>query len=299
MPDRSLTPPQTWADAFAQLPQDTPPADGWSRMAATLAAQRGETSSADTAAASADRSRGATDRGTVVRPRRATAQRWAIAAMLAAALPLGLWLGLRAQRPTLESNSPDPIAQHAAPSVPMGDAAIPPATTDNGRPATVAAANVASANPERAALAATDPKRVPSNAPAATPNAVRGADSGRNQSRRIAAAREPKRPDSERSAANSAESQIPTATGSAASLASAANPSQTTDPLLQLQAESAQLEALVALTRDDRVASASAAVMSSDLDQRLRLIDAALIDGTLPTDQRVSLWRQRVGALRA
>ena len=42
MPDFNLSPagdgtPTGWADAFAALPQETPPADGWSRVAGKLA----------------------------------------------------------------------------------------------------------------------------------------------------------------------------------------------------------------------------------------------------------------------
>ncbi|HEY0503600.1 MAG TPA: hypothetical protein VGD42_08900 [Lysobacter sp.] len=70
------------------------------------------------------------------------------------------------------------------------------------------------------------------------------------------------------------------------------------DPLPRLYAESAQLEALVALARDDRVASASGAVLTGELDARIGLIDAALSQSDLSPAQRSALWRQRIDALR-
>ena len=70
------------------------------------------------------------------------------------------------------------------------------------------------------------------------------------------------------------------------------------DPLPQLYAESAQLEALVVLARDDRVASASGAVLAGELDTRIGLIDAALSQADPSPAQRRALWQQRVDALR-
>jgi hypothetical protein len=69
------------------------------------------------------------------------------------------------------------------------------------------------------------------------------------------------------------------------------------DTLMQLQAESARLEALIAMTRDDRVGSAAATVMAAELDQRIGLIDAGLTQNSLPADQREALWRERVRTL--
>ena len=67
---------------------------------------------------------------------------------------------------------------------------------------------------------------------------------------------------------------------------------------MQLQAQSARLEALIAMTRDDRVGSAAATVMSDELGQRIGLIDAGLTQNALPLDQREALWRERVRTLR-
>ena len=88
------------------------------------------------------------------------------------------------------------------------------------------------------------------------------------------------------------------ADAAAASTATAAD-TRLAAQLRELQAESAQLEALVAVARDERVASAAAAVMGAGLDQRLQLIDTALGDAALPAATRVALWRERVDSLRS
>ena len=66
-----------------------------------------------------------------------------------------------------------------------------------------------------------------------------------------------------------------------------------------LYAESARLEALLALVRDDRVASASAVALGSDFEARLSAVDAALAQPALTPRRRLELWRERVSALRA
>jgi hypothetical protein len=70
------------------------------------------------------------------------------------------------------------------------------------------------------------------------------------------------------------------------------------DPLRKLQAQSAQLEALVALARDDRVGNASSELLSSDLDAGIAVVDAALSQADLSAAQEQELWRQRVDLLQ-
>ena len=72
-------------------------------------------------------------------------------------------------------------------------------------------------------------------------------------------------------------------------------PSET---LEQLHAESAQLEALLAMARDERVSSAAAASVANDLDGQLAQIDAALMQPGLPLARQQALWRERVQTLR-
>jgi len=66
----------------------------------------------------------------------------------------------------------------------------------------------------------------------------------------------------------------------------------------RLYAESAQLEAVLAMAHDDRVASGPAAALSDEFDAYLTSIDAALSQPALPRAQRLALWDQRVDALR-
>lgn len=71
------------------------------------------------------------------------------------------------------------------------------------------------------------------------------------------------------------------------------------DPLEQLYFESAQLEALLAVARDDRVSSATAAVLAEAYEERLAAIDAALARPGLDRETQVALWQQRVEGLRS
>ena len=66
-----------------------------------------------------------------------------------------------------------------------------------------------------------------------------------------------------------------------------------------LYAESARLESLLALARDDRAASATVVALGSDFEARVANIDAALTQPSLTTQRRIELWRERVSALRA
>jgi hypothetical protein len=74
--------------------------------------------------------------------------------------------------------------------------------------------------------------------------------------------------------------------------------SDSAQPLDALYAESARLEALLALARDDRVASASAALLSAEFDAQVAGIDARLAQPGLDEAQRTALWQARVDALR-
>jgi hypothetical protein len=68
--------------------------------------------------------------------------------------------------------------------------------------------------------------------------------------------------------------------------------------LERLHAESARLEALVALARDNDVGNAAAMVLATGLDDRLGAIDAALSQSPLTPTERNRLWRTRVDTLR-
>jgi hypothetical protein len=76
--------------------------------------------------------------------------------------------------------------------------------------------------------------------------------------------------------------------------------SEPADKLMEpLYAESARLEALLALARDDRVGSATAVALGDDFQAQVAGIDVALAQPSLDAKQRLALWRQRVDALRA
>lgn len=85
------------------------------------------------------------------------------------------------------------------------------------------------------------------------------------------------------------------ATAGTRSRAPAASPERNLEPLY---AESARLEELLALTRDDRVANGGFAALADDCDAELAVIDAALIQPDLEAPRRAELWHQRVDTLR-
>ncbi len=72
----------------------------------------------------------------------------------------------------------------------------------------------------------------------------------------------------------------------------------TADALDGLYARSAQLESLLALARDERVASGAAAALTETLEARVATVDAALSQPDLTTAQRTSLWDTRIDALQ-
>lgn len=65
-----------------------------------------------------------------------------------------------------------------------------------------------------------------------------------------------------------------------------------------LYAQSAQLESLLAMARDERVASGTSAALSEELDARVAGIDTALIQPGLDDAHRAELWGRRVDALQ-
>jgi hypothetical protein len=69
------------------------------------------------------------------------------------------------------------------------------------------------------------------------------------------------------------------------------------DALPSLMAESAQLERLLAAASDDTAGNASALVLSLQLEDRLRGVDAELARPGLADARRLALWRQRVELL--
>ena len=68
--------------------------------------------------------------------------------------------------------------------------------------------------------------------------------------------------------------------------------------MARLYQESAQLEALLALARDQRVGSAGAVLLADAFDARIAGIDAMLANADLEAGERRLLWEARVDALR-
>lgn len=254
--------PRTWADAFATLPDATVPDGGWSRLEAVLDA----TASPAHASIYGVRRR----RGLV-----------ALAASLAlvATVP---WL-MRTDDTVPSSSSPRvaPVARVAGPMASDGSRGLRslPSTVDDVAPV---AGAVAGGGPPRVAAPhrgrRTAPERASFRIDEASIVASTPAASGTMPATRDAG-REAKSPATRSDDAGAAAQ--PTAT-----------------VLAPLHAEAAQLEALIALARDDRVESATASVLADDLDMRIGLIDAALAEPGLSAPRRAALWQQRVSTLR-
>jgi hypothetical protein len=239
--------------------------------------------------------------------------------MLAAALPLGLWLSLRPPDPGRTDAGADAVAHSgAAPAAAQPTTVKPAADTaldsrHDAAPAGVRIAGASEPNTPSREVPATATAPIPAPGPsteriASTPAPRRAQDrparsaaggtgaAGDAAATQLAASPSEASP-SEATAPASPNTATTTSTAATA-LASIDDEDRLLRELGELQAESAQLEALVAATRDEQVGSAAATVMSSELDERVRLIDATLIAGSLPAAQRLALWQQRVGALR-
>ena len=235
--DPDPTVPSGWAEAFAALPQEAPPDDGWSRIAARL------------------------------RSRRRT--RWPVWVAMAAALAVAAMLPLKLPSP----DTPAPVGDTAPPAreivaMPVRDGAPEVGAVDAGGTPSTAAHGAG----EEAA--AGTPARVVANEP--SPEVATSAQ----------------RPDAADSATRAA------ATATTGATASPPEPDSPGTEMQRLYAESAQLEALLAMARDDRVASGTAVALASDYDAQVGAIDAALMQPGITADERAALWHDRVAALR-
>lgn len=268
--DHGTAGPRDWSQALAVLPAETAPADAWARMAAVLDAQ-------------------AADAGSPIEVRRPSRAAWYAMAATAAAvavIPLIQWN--RSQVPPPLSNAS--VTTMVASPATQASTPARPAAADAG---TVAAQNDGTATVPK--VAAAEPAVVEASPYESTvehkPKPV-ASTSLSDSARQVAStpAREIRTTTDDRP-----QPQMPaTVAGNDVATETATTP----DPLQPLYAESAQLEALVALARDDRVASASGAVLTGELGARIGVIDALLAQPGLSADERASLWRQRVAALR-
>ncbi len=241
--------PFGWGEAFAALPLESAPADGWSRVAAQLDARATSATAAPVAAAA--RRHG--------RRRFARNAGWLGAATAAALALVVAWP--RNDIPEAVPASNDAVAASIAPAA---DATSEPSNATTRAPAI-----------DRALAAGTNAPKNDATA-IALPKVVEAARKPRLASRHAPAHDRASRP------------QAPAAGAQGAAAAQ----------LDALYAESAQLEALLALARDDRVASASAAIVASALDAQVAGIDARLAQPGLDAAQRNALWQARVDVLR-
>lgn len=262
--DFSGSEPLDWSGAFLALPLESPPADGWAAVSQSLASR--------------------TARPSVVgrRERRANWLIWTASAAVVAVVawaPLDRWLDASkadaarlaaAATPARSESNTGPKARDSADRLAHAD------RIDGGASVALVSPSIAAKDPAASLPTAGDaaPKR-PRHSRA------QPASSSRTTSSTVAV--EP--PDVLQPSID-----VSPATDTAVAA--------TADPLPQLYAESAQLEALVAFARDDRVASASGAVLTGELDAHIGLIDAALSQSDLSPAQRNALWQQRIDALR-
>lgn len=296
-----LPPPAGWGDAFAALPMEAPPAGGWPRVAAALDARE--------------------------------RNRWQPWLAIAAALALVALLPLSRQAPQVDNRT----VAASAPSGGAGGTSVdgkaaPTARSDDRdsragagpAPPTVVASRTGTATAHRephdrtsvavahgvraqprmtARLRADADRRHPERI--ATASAARGRNAAAQAQRRnparghVAAAgpastpgmpvagRETDAPGQLLVVADAATASVPDTSAS------------TTSELDRLHAESAQLEALVALARDDRISTGTVAALGGELETRVARIDAALVEPSVAAAQKLDLWRERVEALRA
>ncbi|UNK50826.1 hypothetical protein MNR01_07445 [Lysobacter sp. S4-A87] len=275
MPDTDrprIATPGDWNQAFAALPLESPGNDGWQRL--TRALDDAATGPAVHSAA----------RPHTAARRRARWPVWlAVAAAVSAVALIPL---LRQGEAPVQSgatrvaddttHAPSPSRSAPTPAASDAPSVIAPSATSPAVVATTKAPERTAARRKPVGMPTRKPAPVASPLPARSDNGTRVADAGTT----------PPAP------AIAAGQDTATTAPSATSLADGAVAIQA------LQTESAQLEALVTLARDERVSSASGAALGVELDERIGRIDASLSQPGLADSDRVGLWQQRVEAMR-
>lgn len=278
-PPRSpVSPPVDWGEAFAALPMEAPPAPGWPRVASALDAR--------------------------ARVRWPLWLATAAALALVALVPLKRWQQEEQAdaRAVTTSGAPSPeaspVARQPLPTAEAGVASGTVTSTTLDAPAATAAVlprvrgNHDSRQPARIATASPTGERTMASGmpPGNRPRADAVAAEAATTSGALAAGG---------GAAAPAHAIEPVdATTTASTSPESTSPESTTPEIDRLHAESAQLEALVALARDDRMSTGTVAALGGELQARVARIDAALVEPALAPEQRLGLWRERVQALR-
>lgn len=134
----------------------------------------------------------------------------------------------------------------------------------------------------------------------ATPQPTPAANSGRGSNTALVAQPRPARAHTARKSIRNKAQPTPAQPPEAASTPtdSIAVTSATSTAIQDLQAQSARLEALVAIARDDRVGTASAELLSAEFDAGIAAVDASLSNDVLDDTQRQQLWQRRVDLLQ-
>jgi hypothetical protein len=254
--DRGGSAPNGWSDAFAALPMETPPADGWVRITRALDAA-------------------ASRRGAMQRERRTS---WVIGVASAAVLAAVAWSPLSLWQQGDAEPSRSAVAATEAPGL-RGPAA--PLRTET--PATAPAIEPVAGEIRVASAGASAPAPQRKHH---TPI--------RSSSSRVAA----KQPRIESTPAPVPAASAQTVQTDTAPLTASTPAGAAVDPLQKLKTQSAQLEALVTLARDERVANASSELLSSELDSGIAAVDAALAQPDLADARKQELWQQRVDLLQ-
>ncbi|QCW25262.1 hypothetical protein FE772_05905 [Lysobacter enzymogenes] len=176
----------------------------------------------------------------------------------------------------------EPLVRQAPPAAaPQRDAVTAPTRTDDGNQRIAASGQADGGNRSVAGTAdrgrdsASEARPTPAPATADTTQPTRTATAERRLATAAKVVPQPR--------ATAAAPSDATPSAAPDHVARASDDARFAAQLRELQAESAQLKRWWP-PRATRVASAAAAVMSADLDQRLRLIDTALIDGALPAN---------------
>lgn len=255
-PDHARVPdgaPRDWGDAFAALPLEIPPGDGWSRVVHTLDARKPHGH----------------------RARREQRTTWLIGLASAAVLVVAAWSPLSQWLQDTPADATSPAV--AATAAPGSHGLAAPVPTPS--------------NPEMTRVVASDPEE----------KATVVASADRRSTASIASqARSARAHRTTRSAARLAVQPVQVQSQDSAPVTtdSVAAAIPATDAVPSLQAQSARLEALVAIARDERVGNASSELLSAELDAGIAAVDASLSHDDLDDTRRQQLWQQRVELLQ-
>lgn len=250
--------PGDWGHAFSALPLAAPDAGAWQRVQARLPLAR-----------------------------HAARARWPVWLATAASLALAVAIPLRMQQdpvPQAATNAaaPSHVATASSEDATRGGIRTIARPGSAGSVASRASPAVPATSPMQAARERSTPASDQMSASAATRSATFRSAAARRTS--VARSRAPLQHTIRTPAQSASETRIGVAESAAA--------------LEPLYAQSAQLEGLLAMARDDRVASGPVAALAESLDTQVASIDAALVQPDLSSERRTKLWGERVDALR-